>query len=107
MTDKAPAILNLDSFVTEKVIKLKGKERKVRSMTVGDFINSKPHEEKMAAAGNMAAQIDIMVDRILEFVSDTKKPELLALTQDQLFAIFTFIRGDDVAEATGAATKNP
>lgn len=104
MTDKPTNILDLDSFITQKVIKLKGKERALRSMTVGDFINAKTFDEKMAAAnGDTAGQIDMLVDRILEYLGDTTKDELLALDQSQLFAIFAFVRGDEAAAAAGVS----
>jgi len=93
-----PKMLDLDSFVTEKSLKLFSKERKVRSMTVGDFVNSAGYEEKFLAEKDPKARVQMLCERIIEFVEDTTIEELMLIEQAQLFTILSFIRGDDVKD---------
>lgn len=99
---KAPNMLNLDDFVTEKFIMLYGKERRVKAMTVSQFISVSKLEETIEEEDS-ASQMKLLIDRILEFLDDTTEEDLQKMEIDQLMALLAFIRGENPLEAVKAA----
>lgn len=101
---KAPNILNLDEFVTEKYIKLKDKDRRVRGVTVAEFINTTNFENSLEKK-SPSEQTKLLIARILDFVEDTTEQELKELEVDQLMALLAFIRGENPIDAVAAAQQ--
>lgn len=91
-------ILNLDELKIERTIILGGKERKVRSMTVEEFINADEFEEKFKAADGNQDKIRMLVQKVCDFIDDTAVEELMVMELGQLLALLAFIRGDDLGD---------
>ncbi len=100
-------ILNLDELRTHKEFALNGRSRRIRSLTVGEFIES-GNVELSLNKKKPGEQIKVLVDFILKFVEDTQREELMQLELHQLMALVAFMRGVDVAQAQGEqSVENP
>lgn len=100
-------VLNLDELRTHKEFSLNGKTRRIRSLTVGEFIESGNVEAKVKDK-TTREQISILIDFILKFVEDTTRDELHLLELHQLMALIGFMRGADIAGEQGEqAQENP
>ncbi len=104
-------MLNLDDFKVERTVVIAGKERTVRAMTVGEFLNADEFDAKFKAA-NPVEQIGLLVEQIVGFVSDTTQEELRKLEVGQLAVLLNYVRGMEVpdpaakdAEGNGASPK--
>lgn len=99
-------ILNLDDLRVTKTIVLNKKERELRSMTVGEFIDASDFEEKVRQADG-PEQVKLLIDRVVDFIADTEKDELMGLSLEQLFALLAFIRGTDMEEEEASGDESP
>jgi hypothetical protein len=95
-------ILDLDALKTEKTVRFGGKDRSVRGMTVDEFLSSAAFDEDFKKA-DQRAQINMLVDQLSKFISDTTKEELGKLEIPQLSALLNYVRGMDRVEDDAAA----
>ena len=102
-------LLNLDALKATKSFTLNGTQRPLRSMTVGQFINSDEFDKQYAGA-SAAEQMKMLVDLIEGFVApETTREELHQLEISQLTALLNYARGTDVSEnptANGGTTAS-
>lgn len=91
-----PNILNLDSLKVIRKVILNGKERSLRSMTVGEFIDAAGVEEALQGKSG-TEQITALVEQLMKYMDDTTEDELKGMEIEQLLALMQFVRGTDVA----------
>jgi hypothetical protein len=104
----AATLLNVDALKITRSVVIGGKERRLNSMTVEQFINSDEFNAKFNAA-TQAKRIGLLVEHLLGFLEDTTESELLKLEVNQLM-ILQFVRGSEAPEDEGKsqeATKEP
>ena len=95
-----PNVLNLDELKVQKTFILKGRNRTIRSMNVGEFIDSASIDESLKSE-SAQEQIKKLAEFIAPYLNDTTAEELRELELPQLFALLSFARGDDIAEKEG------
>lgn len=100
----SPNVLNLDEMAITRTVILKGKERKLRSMTVGEFIDNADLDDTLKSK-SAKEQIKVLIVEIVKYMEDTSEDELKGLELTQLTGLLSFIRGSDVN--TGSEEGNP
>lgn len=97
-------ILNLDGFASKaerRFLKIGDTSYAVEEMTVGNFIETTKAAEKLEkAGGNYAEQFELSVDMVLRSIPAISRDILQKFSLHQLQAVISFVRGDDVPEAT-------
>lgn len=98
-------ILNLDNIRPDRTVIINAKERKVRSMTVKQFLEAEEWEGKFKEAEG-TERFNLLVDKLLTHMDDTTRDDLLSLELPQLYALLNFIRGTDQGEFAGQDEGN-
>ncbi|WP_151708803.1 hypothetical protein [Acinetobacter brisouii] len=93
-------ILNLDQLAakTNRKVKIGGKDYNVVPMSVGAFVKTTKEAEELVQSGNIDTlkEIEMVIDVISECVPDAPRQTLESLNLEQLHAISSFVRGDDI-----------
>jgi hypothetical protein len=115
MTDKNIKLLDLDKIPAgqpEVVVKLNGKEHRLKPMTVDGFIQNMKLVQGMKNEGNFEEEIEVVKDMILILFPTMTREDLGTMTFPQLEALKNFAQeasGSNEAEAGAAeaASENP
>lgn len=97
----SPNLLDLDALKVSRTVRLAGRDRVLRSMTVGEFIDSADLEAQTEGKAG-AEQAKLLIAQILKFLEDTTEAELNGLELSQLMALLAFIRGTDLTDVAKA-----
>lgn len=93
-------VLNLDDLVTpaKKKLSVGGKQYEIKTMTVQAFIDMGKKIEEVAK--DPSKEVEILVDLVKINIPDIPDDVLMALTLDQLNAIYKFAQAeaDEAAE---------
>jgi hypothetical protein len=91
-------VLNLDKLTKQegRELVIFGKAYVVDGMTVGNFIETTRAAEALADETSLVKQVEATVDMIVRSVPSIDRAELGKLELEQLQAIVSFIRGDEV-----------
>jgi hypothetical protein len=114
MTDKTE-FLDLDAIVSaEVVVKLAGKEHKLKPLSVEDFIQNTIDQRALGAATQIEDEVELVLKMLNRAFPTLLVDDLRKVDLKRLWALLNFAlekngsnQAKDEADAAGAPTENP